>query len=140
MREILTNRLWIANARQIRDIRSVLLCGVAAVVDLAMEEKPIVFPRDIIYVRIPLLDGAGNPRAILRAAWELVAELVEAERPTAVACSAGMSRAPVIVAAALAKMEKKSINEVLLQLAEAGPLDVSPALLQDVMLPTPGTN
>ncbi|PQO47058.1 dual specificity protein phosphatase family protein [Blastopirellula marina] len=140
MREILSDRLWIANALQIRDIRNVLLCGVTAVVDLAMEEKPIVFPRDIVYVRMPITDGAGNPRAILKATWELVAELIEAERPTAVACSAGMSRSPVIVAAALAKVEKKPLKEVILRMAEMHPLDVSPALLQDVMQPEPGTN
>ena len=42
-----------------RDISAVLGLGIVAIVDLAMEEPSIHFPRDIVYCRIPLVDGSG---------------------------------------------------------------------------------
>ena len=64
MREFVPTKLWIGNAVDARDIRGVLGCGIAAVMDLAIEEPPIQFPRDIVYCRFPLIDGAGNQSAI----------------------------------------------------------------------------
>ncbi len=133
MREIIPGKLWIANARQARDIRATLSPGVTAVIDLAMEEPPIAFPRDIFYCRFPLLDGTGNPQYVLTACVDTVAKLVEAGRPTVIACSAGMSRSPVIAAAAIAQVKGTSLEAALIKLTEAGPHDISPALLNDVL-------
>ncbi len=57
--------------------------------------------RDLVYCRFPLVDGAGNDARILKMAVHTVAELLRKEVKTLVFCSAGMSRAPSIAAAAL---------------------------------------
>jgi len=137
MREIIRGKLWIANARQVRDIRATLAEGATAIIDLAMEEPPIAFPRDILYGRFPLLDGTGNPPHILAACIETVAKLIEAHQPTVIACSAGMSRSPVIAAAAIALIKGISLETSLLKLTESAPHDISPALLQDVIAAVP---
>ena len=52
--------LWIGNAHDARDVRGVLAFGIGVVIDLAIEEPPIHFPRDIVYCRFPLLDVLEN--------------------------------------------------------------------------------
>ncbi|WDI40410.1 VOC family protein [Bremerella sp. P1] len=142
MREIIPGTLWIANALQARDIRSTLAPGVTAIIDLAIEEPPISFPRDILYCRFPLLDGTGNSHQMLRACIDTVARLIEANRPTVIACSAGMSRSPIIAAAAIAQIKGLSLETSILKLTKTGPHDVSPALLSEVLeaMPSLSTN
>lgn len=70
MRQIIPNVLWIGNALDARDISGVLHQGIVAVVDLAMEESPAPYPRDVVYCRFPLIDGSGNQLGVLRAAIE----------------------------------------------------------------------
>ncbi len=132
MREVIPARLWIGNAVDARDVRRVLGCGIAAIIDLAIEEPPIQFPRDTVYCRFPLIDGAGNSTIVLRAAVELVAHCIVSGIPTLVACGAGMSRSPAIVAAAMAKNERRPLREVLAELTAGQPHDVSPGLLHDI--------
>ena len=108
-----STKLWIGNALDVRDIRGVLGCGIAAIVDLAIEEPPIQFPRDIVYCRFPLIDGAENKPAVLRAAIETVACFMAFGTPTLVACGEGMSRSPAIVAAAMATTERIVLADVL---------------------------
>ena len=60
MREIIPNLVWIGNAQDGRNVEAVLRLGIEAVIDLAIEEPPLVFPRETIYCRFPLIDGAGN--------------------------------------------------------------------------------
>lgn len=133
MREIIPGKLWIANARQARDIRSTLAPGVTAVIDLAIEETPIAFPRDILYCRFPIVDGTGNPSFLLQACIETVTKLIAAHHPTVIACSAGMSRSPIIAAAAIARAKGLSLEDALMKLTETGPHDISPALLTNVL-------
>lgn len=143
MRVIIPDRLWIANALQVRDLRAVLATGTTAIVDLAIEERPVSFPRDIVSLRFPLLDGEGNDLALLKMATRVLAGFIAAKRPTTVACSAGMSRSPGLVAAALAQTEGKSLEETILRVAETGPCDLSPGLLSDLLklvLPRPAEN
>jgi protein-tyrosine phosphatase len=132
MREVIPSKLWIGNASDARDIRSVLGHGIAVVIDLAIEELPIQFPRDIVYCRYPLIDGAGNQPAILHAAVETVAHFMASQTPTLVACGAGMSRLPAIVATAIAKTEQIKLTDALGKLTAGRPHDVSPGLLQDI--------
>jgi protein-tyrosine phosphatase len=133
VRAVIPNALWISNAREARDVRAVLALGIAAVVDLAIEEPPIAFPRDVVYCRLPLVDGAGNPPAVVKAAVETTANLVRGEVPTLVTCGGGMSRSPAIVAAALARLERASLQESLERVAASGPHDVSAAFWRDVL-------
>jgi hypothetical protein len=128
MREAITNCLWLGTAMDARDISAVLKLGVVAIVDLAMEEPPIQLTRDILYGRIPLVDGSGNRPEIIRAAVDLTASLIDSRVPTLVACGAGMSRSPIIVAAALAKVDGRSLEQALDDITIGVPHDVSTSL------------
>ncbi len=125
MREVIPNLLWIGNALDARDVKSVLDSGICVVIDLAIEEPPILFPREIVYCRFPLLDGEGNSFAVLRSAIETTSNFVAAEQPTLVACSAGISRSPAIVAAVLAKRQSLDLDEAAQRIASMGPCDFS---------------
>ena len=94
MREIIPSTLWIGNAQDARDIKTVLAAEIRVVIELAIDEPVILFPRDIVYCRFPLLDGKGNAPVILESAIETTANFVRAEHRTLVACSGGMSRSP----------------------------------------------
>lgn len=132
MREVLAGKLWIGNARDARDVRGVLSAGVTAVIDLAIEEPPAAFPRDMTYCRFPLLDGPDNPAARLRVAIVTAAELIRARIPTLIACSGGMSRSPAIAAAALARATGIDLQQALAEVLGTGPRDLAPGLWMDV--------
>ena len=132
MREIIPHRLWIGNARDARDVKSVLDLGISAVIDLAIEEPPILFPREIVYCRLPLIDGDENNQPVLQTAIATVARFIQTEEPTLVACSGGMSRSPAIVAAALSKIKSLSFEQAIKQVAATGPCDVAPGLWNQI--------
>ena len=60
MLEVIPDRLWLGNFSQLRDARSLFDLQIKAVVDLAHEELPAQLPREISYLRFPLIDGGGN--------------------------------------------------------------------------------
>jgi len=132
MHEAIPHRLWLGTAADARDIFAVLDRRIIAIVDLAMEESAIHFPRDIIYCRIPLVDGAGNRPEIIRAAIDLTASLIESRVPTLVVCGAGMSRSPIIVAAALARIQGSTLEEALEEITAGVAHDVSTGLWAEV--------
>lgn len=132
MREVPGYHLWLGNARDGRDARMVLEAGILAVVDLALEEPPAVLVRELTYCRFPLLDGAGNPNWLLRATVETVATFLRTGTPTLVCCGAGMSRAPAIVAAAIASLRVCTVGEALALVLPTPAGDVSPALLAEL--------
>ncbi len=132
MREVIPKVLWIGNAHDARDVKGVLGFGITAVVDLAMEEAPILFPRDVAYCRFPLIDGAGNTPALIKAAIFTISSFIRGEVPTLVTCSGGMSRSPTIAAAALAAIDETTIEEALKRIAAAGPHDVSTTFWTEV--------
>lgn len=133
MREIIPHRLYLGNALDARDLRRLYELEIAAVVDLAIEEKPAQLGREIVYCRFPLSDGAGNSPVVLRLAVETVERLVRSQVPTLVACGAGMSRSPAIVAAALARIEGRPPQECLQQLVAGQAHDVSPLVWSEVV-------
>jgi protein-tyrosine phosphatase len=128
MRGIVKGRLWIGNASDGRDAGALLQAGVAAVVNLAAEESSRVLPREMIYCRFPINDGAQDEPGVLEVAIETVVCLLKSEVPTLVCCSAGMSRSPAIVAAALSIVQGGSPDEKLKQISASRPHDVSPLL------------
>ena len=132
MREAITNCLWLGKAMDARDISTVLDLRIVAVVDLALEEPPIQFTRDIVYCRIPLVDGSGNRPEIIRAAVDLTASFIDSRVPTLVACGAGMSRSPIIVAAALAKVDGRSLEQALDDITMGVAHDVSTSLWAEI--------
>jgi protein-tyrosine phosphatase len=133
MRRIGERPLWIGTAREARDIRAVLDAGIEAIVDLAVEEPPIQTTRELVYFRVPLVDGEGNSTSLLTLATEAVGMLARGGTPTLVSCGAGMSRSPAVVAAALAKLDYRPPDEVLAEIAGGGPADVQPGLWREVI-------
>jgi hypothetical protein len=132
MREVIAGKLWIGNARDTRDARCVLSTGVTAVIDLAIEEPPASFPRDITYCRFPLLDGPDNPPARLHLAITTASALIKARIPTLIACGGGMSRAPSVAAAALAHAKDSDLQQALAEVLGTGPRDLAPGLWADI--------
>jgi len=132
-REIHPERLFIGNALEARDLRLLFEHQISAVVDLAVNEPPAQLAREMIYCRIPILDGEGNSQAILETAISCVVSLAEQNFRTLVACSAGMSRSPAIAAAAIAILDQSSPDACLKAITTNAPHDVSPLLWSSVL-------
>jgi hypothetical protein len=132
MREVLPNRLWIGNAGDSRTPERLLGAGVGAVINLAAEEPSPPMPRSMIYSHFPLLDGEQDHAGILRVAIDALVSLLKNGVPTLVYCGAGMSRSPVLVAAALSITEGGSPEEKLQQVVAGHPHDISPQLWEAV--------
>jgi protein-tyrosine phosphatase len=111
-----------ANVRQIFD------AGIKAVVHLAAEEPMPQLPRDLIFFRFPLIDGAENSTHLLLLALGSVTHLLKMRLPTLVCCSAGMSRSPAIVAGAVSILSRSDPDETLSAVLEQHRGDVSPGL------------
>jgi hypothetical protein len=133
MRHIPDYSLWLGHAGDARDKHELLRLGIGAVVDLAVEEPPAVAGHEMVYCRFPLVDGAENPPWLLRAAIDTTAMLLKQQVPTLVACGGGLSRTPVIAAAALVRLGRPTLQDALMFLAQFGHCDVSAGLLQDVV-------
>jgi hypothetical protein len=133
MRQISPHLLWLGHVGDVADLRTVLDAGVTAMVGLALNEPLPRITRDLIYCRFPLVDGPGNSASLLRAAVQTVAMMLDMRIPVLVYCSAGMSRSPAIVAAALALCTGQDPLGCLEQIAQDRPHDVSPGLWQDLL-------
>lgn len=133
MRQVASLPLWIGNAGDARRPADLIAQGIEAVVDLAANEPIALLPRDFVYLRFPLHDGASNDSRILVSAVAAVAELLRQKVPTLIACSAGMSRSPAIAAAALSQLTGRDPNLCLNECVASGPADVSPMLWSDLV-------
>ena len=128
IRDVYPERLFIGNAIDARDLRLLYNHRIAAVIDLAVNEPPAQLARDMIYCRLPIIDGDGNSNTIIEAALRMGAMLIEREIRTLVACSAGMSRSPAIAAATVAIVTRTPPDDCLMNIVSDGPHDVSPIL------------
>jgi protein-tyrosine phosphatase len=133
LRQINGRPLWLGNASDLRNTPQLFSAGIVAVVDLAGNEPPAALPREFVYCRLPIVDGGGNPIWLLRGAIDVVASLIEANVATLVCCSAGMSRSPAILSAALAKVVGSSPAEVLAGVTMGHASDVSPVLWAEIL-------
>jgi hypothetical protein len=133
MQQIESMPLWIGHAGEGRDFRQVFALGIRAVVDVAMEEKPAPPPRELIYQRIPIVDGAGNHASMLNLAICTIASLLRMHLPTLVCCGSGMSRAPALTAAALSLVLEQPPETCLQKVITSHPHDISPGLWQDIV-------
>jgi protein-tyrosine phosphatase len=133
MRQVSPHRLFLGNALDARDLRRLNELEIAAVIDLALEEKPAVLGRELVYCRFPLVDGAGNSPVILRAAVEMVVSLMKSQTLTLVACGAGMSRSPAVAALALARISGQSPEANLAAIVAGQPHDVSPLFWDELV-------
>ena len=132
MHEIHTSLLWIGNAFDVRDNRVLFDAEIATVIDLAAEEQPASPPRQLIYCRYPLNDGGGNDEVVLSQLLRTLVGLLESNKRTLVACSAGRSRSPTIAAFGLALHLSQKPEEIIERIAEVKPLEVSPLFWDEV--------
>ncbi len=133
MNQINPYRLWIGHAGDGRSFQEILDSGIRAVVQLAYEEPPLQPLRELVYFRFPLLDGGGNDPNLIRLAVNCVKTAIELEMPMLIFCSAGMSRSPAIVAAALSTVEHADAEECLRRISEFRPIDLSSGLWREVL-------
>ena len=63
---------------------------------------------------------------------ETVASLLQSGAPTLLYCGAGMSRTPIIAAAAIARLRGCPMAEAVSVVVRSGPADLSPGLLAEV--------
>jgi protein-tyrosine phosphatase len=89
-------------------------------------------PRELIFFRFPLVDGAGNNGHLLLLTLGTVTHLLKMRLPTLICCSAGLSRTPAIAAAALAILNRDDPDETLQAVLQNRSADVSPALWSEV--------
>ncbi|MEZ6124640.1 MAG: dual specificity protein phosphatase [Planctomycetaceae bacterium] len=125
--------LWIGHAGDGRDVSKICRLGIQAVLQVAGEEPVLQLPRDILSFRIPFLDGPGNELSHLRLAVSLLSNLLRANIPTLVCCSAGASRSPTIAAFAIAQIELRTPQECLMFVRNHHPTDVSPGFWNELL-------
>lgn len=132
IRNIYSELLFVGNAIDARDLRLIYETRIQAVVDLALNEAPAQLGREIMYCRFPMNDGAGNDNELIAIAVQTIVALIRSDRRTLVACSAGMSRAPSIAAAAMSLLTGRDPDTCLVDIISSGPHDVSPILWAQV--------
>jgi hypothetical protein len=125
--------LWLGHAGDLAGVRAILDEGICAVVDLALNEPVPQLPREMVYCRFPLVDGTGNDPWILLSAIRTTASLLNLAVPTLVCCSAGLSRGPAIVAAALSTVTHQTPEDCLRQVSKSVAHDVSPGFWNEVV-------
>lgn len=128
IRRVHLDLIYVGNAIDARDLRSIYDHQIRAVVDLAVNEAPAQLGREIVYCRIPLNDGGGNDDGLVALSIRTVVSLVQNQCRTLVACSAGMSRAPCIAAASIAMLTRRGPDECLMEITRGAPHDISPVL------------
>jgi protein-tyrosine phosphatase len=128
VRQIPNHQLWLGNAGDLRDGRTILAAGMEAVIEVADNELLAELPRELVRLRFPLADGGSNPEWLLRLAANSLAELMRANIPTLVCCSMGLSRSVCVAAAGLSISTGQSLENSLGYVASSGPADVSPTL------------
>jgi hypothetical protein len=126
-------QLWLGHAGDLAGARSILDAGICAVVDLALNEPAPQLPRDMVYCRFPLVDGTGNEPWILLSAIRMTAALLKLDVPMLVCCSAGLSRGPAVVAAALSTVIHQTPEDCLRQVSKSVSHDVSPGFWNEVV-------
>lgn len=132
MIELAAHRLWLGNRQEMQDWTTLHEAEIDALVDLAGNEPSLAPPRDFLYFRFPLSDDDSNPAWLVNLTHQTVLSLLDQQVNTMIACGVGKSRTPVMAVAAIAKRTKKPFDSVLKDLSREMPLDVSPALWNQV--------
>jgi len=132
IRDAYNNLLYIGDAICARDLKLIYAHEFEAVVDLAANEPPAKLGRDITYCRFPLSDDGSNDDRSIEVAIITLKTLLERNYRTLVACSAGMSRSPLISAAALSRFTGETFENCLRQITDGVPHDISPTLFNSV--------
>ena len=130
MNQILPYLLRVGHGGDGQDFKAIFDQGVRAVVQLAWEDAPILLPRELILIRIPLTDGPGNPPELVRLAIMTVAQLLREQLSVLVCCGSGVSRAPAVAAAALARHTGKPLSVCLQEVTRHRHADVHAGLYE----------
>jgi hypothetical protein len=133
MQQLVPHPLWVGHLGEGRNLQKLFDVGIQALVEVAAEEAPSRPPRELIYCRFPLLDGADNDRKVLYLATSTVANLLERGVPTLVCCGSGLSLSPALAAAALALVYQEQPEECLKRVAQQHRTDVSPGLWKQLV-------
>jgi len=133
MKSVFDSNLSIGNVSEGHNTQLLFDQEIESLVDLAYEEKPASYPREIFHLRIPLIDGQGNSRLRIRIAIISVAEIIRADSKALIFCSAGLSRSPVIVIASYALVTQSDPGMLFDQYSENYPHQISPPLWNDVL-------
>jgi hypothetical protein len=133
MNQIMPYSLWLGHAGDSNHFRQVFDAGIKAVVDLAVEDTPLQPPRELIYLRFPLLDGAGNEPELLGLTLRSLAVLLRMRMPTLLCCGVGLSRTPAVAAAVLSLVTNEEPDACLRRVVEYHHSDVSPGLWHDLL-------
>ena len=133
MQQLVPHPLWVGHLGEGRTLQKLFDVGIQALVEVAAEEAPSRPPRELIYCRFPLLDGADNDRKVLYLATSTVANLLERGVPTLVCCGSGLSLSPALAAAALALVYQEQPEECLKRVAQQHRTDVSPGLWKQLV-------
>jgi hypothetical protein len=132
MRKVDPYSLWVGSIVDGWNLQGLHGQGIRAIIDLASNEAPIKLTRDLMYCRVPIVDGVGNDRVLLRLALDTLEALVRADVPTLVFCSAGMSRSPAFAAAAVARISQQPLVDCLAQITAGHAHDVGAGLICDM--------
>lgn len=134
MHEVHFDLLWIGHMLDIRERESLFDIGVTNVIDVAYEEKPAQLPRQLVYCRFPLNDGAGNEPSVVLQALRTACDFLKFKSKTLIACSAGMSRSPTIAAFSLAHHLKVMPEEVIERIGDKKSLELNPDFWLEVKM------
>lgn len=132
IREVHNDLLYIGDAISARDLKLIYTHAFDAVVDLAANEPPATLGRDITYCRFPLCDDGSNSEGIVELSIITLQNLLKQKFRTLVSCSAGMSRSPLISAAAWSLHTDESFEICLSRITAKSPHDISPTLFNSV--------
>ena len=89
--------------------------------------------RELIYLRIPIIDGSGNSHADLTLALKTSVHFIENSISTLIACRAGMSRSPAVASVALSLINSQSPDSMLQKVIKGHPHDISTSLWSDLV-------
>ncbi len=134
MHEVHSQLLWIGNAFDVREPRAIFDAGIAAVIDVAYEELPAQVPRQLTYCRFPLNDGGGNDPIVLFQTLLTATNFIDAEIRTLIACSAGLSRSPIVAAFAIAHHLNEAPDEAIARIADIKALELDRNLWADMLV------
>lgn len=131
MRPILPFLLYSGHTEDAGDYDLLANAGIQALVQVTADDGPLQPPEAVTYCRFPLRDGGENEK-LLYLAIVTVANLVERHIPTLVCSTAGLSRASVVIAAALSMVFQESPDSCLNEVTQNRPGLVNPALWEIV--------
>jgi len=129
----LEKNIWLGNAIELRNPKLLYANAIKCVVDVAYEEPAAQLPRDIFYLRFPLLDGEGNSPSPLRLALNATIQLIQEDEPFVVGCSAGMSRSPTLLSFVIAHCTGVSAEVVIERISAKRQLEIKPNLWNDFL-------